>query len=142
MRRLAAPAPTDGKRWWVISAPAGAPRTVRRVVNADDRPVLRPFDRATYLIYVDDSGDETDSFHTGIFVPVQQWSTYLARWLTYRKRLYTKHKVPSRWELHSSSWLMGKDMPVPGDPNNLINTAKGLRHEWSQTALRTIAGHD
>lgn len=110
------------------------------MADTDDQHVLRPLESATYLIYVDDSGDESDSFHTGILIPVRQWSSYLGQWLNYRKRLYTKHQVPTRWELHSSSWLMGKDRPVPDHPDNPINTVKGVRHEWSQTALRTIAG--
>ena len=50
---------------------------------------------STYILYADDSGDETESLYTAVLVPLELWALYLDKWLKFRRWLYTKHKVAS-----------------------------------------------
>ena len=103
------------------------------------RGPLRPLEKGvSYLIYVDDSGGRDTSIHAGLLIPADRWALYLGERLKYRKRLYRKHGVPARFELKASNWLTGKDVPVPGDTGNPINTSRGLRQELSVSALRAV----
>jgi len=94
---------------------------------------------STYILYTDDSGDETESLYTAVLIPLELWSLYLGRWLKFRQWLYTKHKVPARYELHAFEWVMAKDTPVPELSNDApINVSRALRHEITIKALKTI----
>lgn len=93
----------------------------------------------SYLIYTDDSGDGISSLYTAVLVPMERWSKVLRQWLLFRKWLYKKHGVPADYELHTYEWLKGQGEPVPGDPENLVNTSQGLRREIAEKALKQIS---
>lgn len=92
-----------------------------------------------YVLYADDSGDQDDSFYSALLFPIPLWPTYLGRWLSFRRWMYQKHGVPSRYELHAYEWIPVKGQPpVPGDPTALINRSTGLRRETAVKAVKTI----
>jgi len=91
-----------------------------------------------YVVYVDDSGDHEYSLHTGLLFPQEWWTEYLRRWLQFRRTIYQQHGVPSRYELHSYEWVMGKGKPVGGNPEAPVNRSVSLRREIAENALKTI----
>ncbi|MBN9618339.1 MAG: hypothetical protein J0H43_01165, partial [Actinobacteria bacterium] len=99
----------------------------------------------TYLMYVDESGDENSTFHSALLIPLPLWTTYLGQWLKFRRWLYTQHGVPARFELHAYTWLNVKEsgapdrpLPAPDNPTAAINTSKSLRREITVKALKAI----
>lgn len=65
-----------------------------------------PFPQRSYVVYVDDSGNEkVGSLWTGLAIPVDLWTEYLRRWLGFRRALYNKHSIPASFELHAQAWL-------------------------------------
>ncbi len=98
----------------------------------------------TYLMYVDDSGDEHSTFYSALLIPVPLWTSYLGNWLKFRQWLYRQHGVPARFELHAYSWLNAKEngddrpLPVPNHVDAPVNSSKSLRREIAMTALRSI----
>jgi len=94
----------------------------------------------SFLLYCDDSGDESDSYYSALLIPMDRWAILLSQWLQFRQWLYKKHEVPSRYELHAYKWIPAKGTPpVPSKPDALINTSVGLRREIAQKALKAIA---
>lgn len=90
------------------------------------------------MIYADDSGDDVSSFYTALLVPVPSWSSVLQQWLSFRKWMYKKHRVPADYEWHTYQWLQGKGIPDPDDPANPINRSKNLRREIAEKAMLQI----
>lgn len=65
-----------------------------------------PFPQRSYIVYVDDSGNEkVGSLWTGLAIPLDLWTEYLKRWLGFRKTLYNRHAIPASFELHAQAWL-------------------------------------
>ena len=94
----------------------------------------------TYLMYVDDSGDQTQTVYSALLVPVSAWTEHLERWLSLRQWLYKKYELPARFELHAYSWIPLKGEPVvPDRPELLINTSVGLRREIAERALFVVS---
>lgn len=60
----------------------------------------------TYLIYVDDSGNEDVGWlWSGLAIPFDLWTEYLGRWLAFRRWLFSKHGIPANFEFHSQAWI-------------------------------------
>ncbi len=55
-----------------------------------------------FLLYCDDSGDESDSYYSALLIPVDRWTACLGQWLQFRQWLYRQHHVPSRYELRAT----------------------------------------
>lgn len=65
-----------------------------------------PYSDRSYLIYVDDSGNESQGWlWTALAHPVELWTEHLRRWLSFRRWLYKQHAVPANFELHAQVWL-------------------------------------
>jgi hypothetical protein len=65
-----------------------------------------PLPQRSYIVYVDDSGNEKiGSLWTGLAIPLDLWTEYLKRWLGFRSALYNKHSIPASFELHAQAWL-------------------------------------
>jgi Protein of unknown function (DUF3800) len=65
-----------------------------------------PLPQRSYIVYVDDSGNEkVGSLWTGLAIPLDLWTEYLKRWLGFRRVLYNKHSIPASFELHAQAWL-------------------------------------
>lgn len=57
--------------------------------------------RTTYLVYIDDSGDEHNNVLSALCIPAPHWTDYLERWKKYRHWMYRKYKVSTGGEFHS-----------------------------------------
>jgi hypothetical protein len=65
-----------------------------------------PRSERSYLVYVDDSGNERVGWlWSAIAHPVELWTDHLRRWLGFRSWLYHRHGVPANFELHAQVWL-------------------------------------
>jgi len=67
----------------------------------------------TYIVYVDDSGDEKTAVYTAILMPVEKWSENLTKWLVFRKNLFNTYDIPASFELHATELIGGKTQPSP-----------------------------
>jgi hypothetical protein len=47
-----------------------------------------------YLVYVDDSGDESFRLYSAIFVRVDRWRDLLRAWLNWRRQLEADYGIP------------------------------------------------
>ncbi|HEX3238718.1 MAG TPA: DUF3800 domain-containing protein [Solirubrobacterales bacterium] len=55
---------------------------------------------------MDDSGNEKiGSLWTALVIPLDLWTEYLGRWLSFRSFLYSRHSLPASFELHAQGWL-------------------------------------
>lgn len=60
----------------------------------------------SFVAYVDDSGNENVGLlWTALAIPLDLWTEYLGRWLSFRHWLYKEHGVPANFELHAQVWL-------------------------------------
>ena len=60
----------------------------------------------SYIAYVDDSGNENVGWlWTALVLPIDLWTEYLGRWLSFRRWLYRQYGVPAEFELHAQVWL-------------------------------------
>ncbi len=96
------------------------------------------------LIYVDDSGDESCTIFSALWIPEIRWRSYLKGWLTYRKQLYRDHLIPADYELHAQDWLSKRpEWPEErGQPPDIIVGGKAARKSRGQRyekALKVIS---
>lgn len=104
-----------------------------------------PFPQRSYVVYVDDSGNEkVGSLWTGLAIPMDLWTEYLARWLSFRSFLYNKHSLPASFELHAQAWLaIEPDKHIEDDSQReLARAADGelldlLRRDRAQRRMRS-----
>jgi hypothetical protein len=59
----------------------------------------------TWLVYVDDSGDENHDLLVALCFPVADGAAYLATWKRYRVYLFKKVSFPLGCEFHSNEFL-------------------------------------
>lgn len=113
-----------------------------------------PFPSRSYIVYVDDSGNEKVGWlWTALAVPLDLWTEYLGRWLSFRHWLYAKHAIPASFELHAQAWLaVEPSKQTAGDQLVLANRPPGglpeiltrgkdqrrARFEAFEKGLRTI----
>jgi hypothetical protein len=90
------------------------------------------------LFYVDDSGSDVTGYvvYSWIECDAAQWRTGLYAWLTLRKELYDRYRIPPSYELHATSFLNGRGNPST-DP--AWNRSKQGRWEAARLMLSAIA---
>lgn len=65
-----------------------------------------------YLIYIDESYDETHYAYSAIFINAFRWNDYFNYLLTWRADWYENHQVPLDYELHATKFIGGRgDFP-------------------------------
>jgi hypothetical protein len=86
-----------------------------------------PYSSRTYLIYVDDSGNENVGWlWTALALPTELWTDHLRRWLAFRRWLYNAHAVPASFELHAQVWLSPQpEKHIPADELALVRDDAG-----------------
>lgn len=87
-----------------------------------------------YLIYVDDSGDQTFQVFTGLIVPFSSWHQHLEQMKVFRRRLLDVHGIPVDKELHANEFLNGRGRPSLRT-DAPINTDRRLRRQVGAEAL-------
>ena len=95
-----------------------------------NNPVPGGLANTTYLVYVDDSGDETQDLLTALAIPVPVWADTLQAWKKFRRWVVRQFGVPTSTELHAldlgtnSNTGRGKLPPLkPGDRNQITSAA-------------------
>ena len=113
-----------------------------------------PYPSGSFLVYVDDSGNEEVGWlWAGLAIPLELWTEYLRRWLSFRKTLYAMKDVPASFELHSQVWLSRNPLDdtstaqlelvedVDGSIPGILEVGKAQRRErshWFENGLKTI----
>jgi hypothetical protein len=61
-----------------------------------------------YLVYIDESYDETHYAYSAMFVPVFQWNHYFDKLVKWRSEWFEAHKIPLDYELHATKFVGGR----------------------------------
>ena len=93
---------------------------------------------STYLVFVDDSGDESYRLYSALFVRAEVWRDVLARWLAWRRDLEVRFEIPVLYEIHSVKFFAGRGRPSI-DASHVVNTSRALRRAIGEEALHLIA---
>lgn len=64
-----------------------------------------------YLIYVDESYDETHYAYSAIFINAFRWNEYFNHLLEWRMDWFKKHQVALDTELHATNFIAGRGQP-------------------------------
>ena len=88
----------------------------------------------TYLVYVDDSGDETQDLLTALAIPVTAWAGTLKAWKEFRRWAARRFGIKTNTELHALD-LGTNSNAGRGD---LPRLEPGDRTMIARSALRTI----
>ena len=99
----------------------------------------------TYLVYVDDSGDETQDLLTALAIPVSVWADTLQAWKEFRRWVTRRFDIPTSAELHAldlgtnSNAGRGK-LPrlKPGDRNKITSAAFGTIGSIAELRVLTV----
>ena len=62
----------------------------------------------TFLIYIDESHDQTNFVYSALFVSVSQWESCFKKILEWRHKLKEEHDIPYQTELHATEFVGGK----------------------------------
>lgn len=66
-----------------------------------------------YLIYIDESYDETHYAYSAIFINAFNWNEYFNHVIKWRKEWFDKHQIPLDYELHATKFSGGgKNIPL------------------------------
>ena len=61
-----------------------------------------------YLIYVDESYDNTHFAYSALFIDAFNWNLYFSQLLDWRKTWFEKHQIPPDYELHATDFVGGR----------------------------------
>ena len=64
-----------------------------------------------YLIYIDESYDETHYAYSAMFINAFRWNEYFQHLLDWRKDWFEKHQIALDTELHSTDFIAGRGQP-------------------------------
>jgi hypothetical protein len=96
-----------------------------------------------YLIYIDESYDETHYAYSAMFVPAFQWNQYFDKLVAWRREWFEIHQIPLDYELHATKFVGGRgEFPTNRDKDYraaLFNEAIG-RIEEIDEGLKIING--
>ena len=110
-----------------------------------NNPVRGGLLHTTYLVYVDDSGDETQDLLTALAIPVSVWADTLQAWKKFRRWVAQRFDIPTSTELHAldlgtnSNAGRGK-LPAlaPGDRNQITKAAFGTIGSIAKLRVLTV----
>ncbi len=92
----------------------------------------------TYLVYIDDSGNETNDSLTALAIPVDIWAKHLKEWKSFRSRLAQKesHSVPVDVELHG----VGLGTPSNNNSEPIVQAVPSpeRRNKYSKQAFQIL----
>jgi hypothetical protein len=89
------------------------------------------------LFYVDDSGSVVTGFavYSWIECRAGDWRTGLGEWLSLRRDLYSRYRIPPAYELHATAFLNGRGNP---STDQEWNRSKQARWEAAEQMLAVI----
>ncbi|MCQ3809621.1 MAG: hypothetical protein KTV68_03610 [Acidimicrobiia bacterium] len=99
----------------------------------------------TYLVYVDDSGDETQDLLTALAIPTPVWAKTLQVWKKYRRWVAQRYDIPTNTELHAldlgTNSNAGRDRLSalqPGDRNKITTAAFSMIGSIAELRVLTV----
>lgn len=99
-------------------------------------PVPGGLTDTTYLVYVDDSGDETQDLLSALAIPVEVWADTLRKWKGFRRWVDRKFSIPPSVELHALD--LGTNAKTGRGP--LAELPVGSRNKIAKAAYSTLLG--
>ena len=61
-----------------------------------------------FLVYIDESYDDTHFAYSAMFVPAYEWNHYFDQLLQWRHDWFDNHQVPLDYELHATKFVGGR----------------------------------
>lgn len=61
-----------------------------------------------YLIYIDESYDETHYAYSAMFINAFRWNEYFEHMLKWRREWFNQHNIPLDYELHATKFVGGR----------------------------------
>jgi hypothetical protein len=86
-----------------------------------------------YLIYIDESYDETHFAYSAVFINAFAWNDYFNHLVRWRRQWFDKHGIPLDYELHATKFVGGRG-EFPG------NRDKAFRATLFHEAIGVIEG--
>lgn len=86
-----------------------------------------------FLIYIDESYDDTHYAYSAIFVPIEEWNNIFQKVLLWRKGLHQNHGIDVNGEIHSTEFVGGRGQPI-------TNRDKNYRAKLFNSFLEMIEG--
>lgn len=74
--------------------------------------------KPVYLIYIDESYDETHYAYSAIIVPVEKWNEIFQKLLVWRQGLHKTHGIDVNGELHATEFVGGRGQPITNRDKN------------------------
>ena len=71
-----------------------------------------------FLIYIDESYDDTHYAYSAIFVPIEEWNNIFQKVLLWRKGLHQNHGIDVNGEIHSTEFVGGRGQPITNRDKN------------------------
>jgi hypothetical protein len=72
---------------------------------------MTPPSTSMYLIYIDESYDETHFVYSAMFVDAFRWNSYFNHLLEWRREWFEKHQIALDTELHATDFIAGRGQP-------------------------------
>lgn len=99
-----------------------------------NNPVTGGLLGTTYLVYVDDSGDENQDLLTALAIPVPVWADTLHAWKNFRRWAARRSNIPTNTELHALD--LGTNSNAGRDELSALKPSE--RNKITNAAFRTI----
>ena len=110
-----------------------------------NNPVPGGLLNTTYLVYVDDSGDETQDLLTALAIPVEVWADTLQAWKDFRRWIARRFDIPTITELHAlnlgTNSNAGRDKLSaikPGERNQITKAAFSMIGSIAELRVLTV----
>lgn len=110
-----------------------------------NNPVPGGLLNTTYLVYVDDSGDENQDLLTALAIPVEVWANTLQTWKGFRRWIARQFDIPTSTELHAlnlgTNSNAGRDKLSalkPGDRNQITKAAFSMIGSIAELRVLTV----
>ena len=93
---------------------------------------------STWLIYVDDSGNEEHDLLSAVCIPIEDWLGYLAEWKKYRRYVQKKIGLPPSIEIHGEEMLHRGDLVVLDEEGQPLTIPEQRDPESPSTARTAV----
>ena len=85
-----------------------------------------------YLVYIDESFDETHYAYSAIFINAFNWNDIFKQLVDWRMTWFQDYNIPLDYELHATKFVGGRGLPVP--------RSKDIRADLFYKAIGFIEG--
>ena len=75
-----------------------------------------------YLIYIDESYDETHYAYSAMFINAFRWNDYFSHMIKWRGEWFKEHQIPLDYELHATKFIGGRG-EFPANRNKIYRAS-------------------